>query len=226
MTPRGDEREEGRLYTVETGTSAQTVAKMLRVLFPDALTVLDATWGTGKFWLPNSPYHLVGLDRSGHGRPSVLGDFTKLPFADNRFDVVIFDPPYQWDEGKTKRSVVGRRFATYTGEQDAWSTITAGALEAWRVGRLGIIVKIQDYTHASKPVRLSRWVEGALPEEPYATVHQARLNTITDPKWSDQLSPRANSTTFLAFRHGDQRHVRRKPALSLLGGSGDREAAS
>ena len=40
-----------------TGTNAQTVADILRVLFPDARTVLDTTYGRGRFWSPKHPSH-------------------------------------------------------------------------------------------------------------------------------------------------------------------------
>ena len=38
-----------RLYTVSDGSSASAIAALLGVLFPDARTVLDATYGRGKF---------------------------------------------------------------------------------------------------------------------------------------------------------------------------------
>lgn len=210
-------RADVRLYSVEIGTSAQTVAKMLRVLFPDATTVLDSTWGKGRFWDGNTAVRVTGLDMSPHGRPSVLGDFTRLPFDDEAFDVVVLDPPYQWDEGKRKRSIMGLRFSTYRDEAHAREIVQAGATEAWRVARLGILVKVQNFCHASLPVRMTRWVEDVLPHPPYGEVHQARTSTlkVMDPKWSDQLSVYSRSTTFLAFRHGDQRHKRRAPAQQL-----------
>jgi hypothetical protein len=199
-----------RLYNVEDGTSADVIAKMLRVLFPDAQTVLDATWGTGKFWTASTGLDVVGLDLSSHGRPDVVADFRALPFADGAFDVVVFDPPYQWDEGKTKRSVMGSRFSTYRDEGDAHEKISRGSQEAWRVGRLGAIVKCQDYIHGSRRIRLSRWVEDAIGTEPFDVVHLRRQAKITDRKWTgSQLSAWSNSTTFLAFRHDGPLHRRR-----------------
>ena len=51
-----------RLYTIEDGTSAQAVARLLAVLFPDARTVLDATYGHGRFWDGTAPVEVTGMD--------------------------------------------------------------------------------------------------------------------------------------------------------------------
>lgn len=203
-----------RLYSVETGTSAQTVAKMLRVLFPDAGTVLDATWGIGRFWkgTPSTGLRVIGLDLSPHGRPDVLGDFTRLPFVDGAFDVCIYDPPYLSDTSRKTASIMDRRFGSYRSEREARSTVQAGAAEAWRVSRLGILVKVQDHCHASLFVDMQGWVRDAIPVPTYGKVEQVRPVKLLDPKWSDQLSVWSNSAAFLAFRRGDQRHVRRATA--------------
>ena len=205
-----------RLMSVETGTSARTIAKMLRVLFPDALRVLDATWGSGRFWSPHfgaRSKHVVGLDLSPHGRPDVLGDFTRLPFRDDAFDVVVYDPPYLSDTSKAGTSKMDQRFASYRSEDEAHATVQAGAREAWRVARLGCLVKIQGHIHASRYVDMEAWIRAALDGWPlYGRVEQVRPVKLLGANWTDQLSVWSNSATFLAFRHGDQRHVRRRRA--------------
>lgn len=199
-----------RLYSVEVGTSAQTVAKMLRVLFPDVVTVLDATWGTGKFWgAPGDHLSVMGLDISPHGRPDVLGDFTRLPFRDGAVDVVVFDPPFISHASKAGTSKVDRRFGSYRSEAEALATVQAGACEAWRVARLGVIVKVQNHIHASVYVDMEAWVRDALAMPVYGHVEQVRPSKIIAPTWSDQLSVWSNSSTFLAFRRGSQMHIRR-----------------
>jgi hypothetical protein len=201
-----------RLYSVETGNSAQTIAKMIRVLFPDAVMVLDATWGTGGFWSPHfgaRSKYVIGLDRSPHGRPDVLGDFTRLPFRDGAFDLVVFDPPFISHASKAGTSKVDRRFSSYRSEEEALATVQAGAREAWRVARLGALVKVQNHVHASVYVDMEAWVREALAMPVYGHVEQIRPSKMIAPTWSDQLSVWSNSATFLAFRHGDQRHIRR-----------------
>src|SRR4051794_15499269 len=96
-----------RLYSVSTGTNAQTVADILRVLFPDARTVLDVTYGKGRFWSPKHPVtaQVTGLDLDPQRARDVVGDFRALDYLADSFDVGVFDPPYQWDMGKGKPSV-------------------------------------------------------------------------------------------------------------------------
>lgn len=212
-------RADVRLYSVETGTSAQTVAKMLRVLFPDALTVLDSTWGKGRFWDGNTAVRVTGLDMSPHGRPAVLGDFTRLPFADEAFDVCVYDPPYLTDVSKAGTSAMGRRFGAYQSDDDIEASIGYGCREAWRVARCGVIVKVAQHTHESRFVDMQGWVREALGHALYGQVEQLRQTAkMVGSNWSsDQLSVWCNSATFMAYRHGDQRHKRRAPAqLALL----------
>ncbi len=75
-------------------------------------TVLDACCGSRMFWFDRSNSRAVFLDNrnerhsltdNSHGRkgsrslviePDTLGDFTALPFPDNHFSLVVFDPPH------------------------------------------------------------------------------------------------------------------------------------
>ncbi len=67
--------------------------------------VLDACCGSRMFWFDkNNPIttfmdkrqyyeeldtgHIINVD------PDVLADFTDMPFSDNEFDLVVFDPPH------------------------------------------------------------------------------------------------------------------------------------
>ena len=138
-----------RLYSVTTGTNAQTVADILRVLFPDARTVLDMTYGKGQFWSPKHPVPVTvtGLDIDPQRARDVIGDFQCPDLYEESQDVAIFDPPYQWGMGRGKPSVMGERFGTYHSEAEARATIQQGVRAAWQVSRLGIIVKVQDHVH-------------------------------------------------------------------------------
>lgn len=199
-----------RLYSVESGTSAQTVAKMLRVLFPDGKTILDMTYGNGGFWRGVPWANVTGIDIIPDKARDVCADFRHLPFADRSFDVTIFDPPYLSDVSKKNPGIVGRRFGSFNNQSDTWQSVVSGMQEAWRVARIGVIVKVQQHIHASLFVDMQAWVRASLPVPPYGQVEQIRPVKLTDPKWTEQLSIWGNSATFLAFRHGDQRHIRRK----------------
>ncbi len=196
------------LYTAQTQTNADATAGLLRVLFPDAGTVLDATYGKGMFWNGKADVTVTGIDLNPARARDVCADFTRLPFADAAFDVTIFDPPYQWDMGQ-KGSIIGKLFGTYRSEAHARETVQMGAQEAWRVSRLGIIVKVQNYIHASRLVHMTRWVEDAIPTPLYDELHLVNPRKLIAPKWKDQLSVYRNHSTFMVFRHDGPVHKRR-----------------
>jgi hypothetical protein len=204
-----------RLYSVTTGSNARVVADILRVLFPDARTVLDTTYGKGRFWSPKHPVDVAvtGLDLDPARARDRVADFRNLAdFADESHDVGVFDPPYQWDMSKRKPSRMGARFGTYRSEGEARTSIQSGAREVWRTSRLGIIVKVQDHVHSQRVAWLSDWVKDVIPVEPFDQVHLARRQKMRDPKWRRQLSVWRNHATFWIFRKDGQIHRARRRA--------------
>jgi len=201
-----------QLSTVEQVTNAKAVAGLLGLLLPDARTVLDMTYGRGRFWSTKHPVPVTvtGLDLDPARARDVVGDFRALDFPDGSFDVCVFDPPYQWDMGKRKPSIMGGRFGTYGSAEEARASIEAGSREAWRVARLGVIVKVQDYVHANRCWWLSRWVQDAMPCEPYDFLHLARARKLNDPKWKRQLSVRRRHATFWVWRKDGNVHRARR----------------
>jgi hypothetical protein len=201
------------VYSIGQGSSARAVADMLRVLFPDASTVLDMTHGNAAFWRgTDAGVTVTGMDINPQRAKHVAADFTALPFVDDAFDVCIFDPPYLANVSKSNPGLMGRRFGSYNGVDDVKAAVQAGCREAWRVSSIGVIVKVQNHTHGQRSVRMTRWVEDVFPHDAYGEIHLQRPHKLLDPKWSEQLSIYSNGATFLAYRHGDQRHGRRRPA--------------
>src|SRR5688572_20847477 len=126
------------------GTNADAVDGLLALHFPDAVTVLDMTYGNGNFWHPRMPraLELTTLDIDPTRRPDVVGDFTVLPFRRGAFDVTVFDPPYMTNTAPG--SIMGRRFGSFTSIPALELAVRRGCREAARVGRLGMLVKVQN----------------------------------------------------------------------------------
>lgn len=200
----------GRLYSVMSTPNTETVARMIAVLFPDVGSILDLTYGSGGFW-KDSPYasHVTGIDLLPDRAKDVVADFTQLPFKDGAFSLCVFDPPYLADVSKKNPGINGRRFGSFGSQQDVQDAVWRGCQEAWRVASLGLIAKVQIHTHGTKLVDMEGWVRDALMEPIYGRVEQVRPSKLLDPRWSDQLSVWSNSASFLCFRKGDQRHIRR-----------------
>lgn len=63
----------------------------------DDYLILDPTFGLGVFWKAWQPQHFFSsdLDPTKAGSVGEAADFTNLPWEDDSFDAVVFDPPYK-----------------------------------------------------------------------------------------------------------------------------------
>ncbi len=110
--------------------------------------VLDVCCGGRMFWFDKHDTRTVYMDKRKEeyllcdGRtfkiaPDIVGDFRKIPFQDNTFSLVIFDPPHLHKAGETswlakKYGVLGKNW-----EED----LKQGFSECFRVlTPLGILV--------------------------------------------------------------------------------------
>lgn len=183
------------LFSVESRPQAEVIAEMLAICWPGTNTILDPTWGSGAFYKGQTPPTVAGDMRSDRARDLLL-DFTRLPFADKTFDVVVFDPPFQ---PATVDGLIGTRFTKpVKGVVALEGLVRAGAAEAWRVCKRGVLIKCQDYIHDHKPVWMSEWLWREL-GTPYEVVHVTRPGKLKASNWSRQLSAYRNHSTFWAF---------------------------
>lgn len=69
------------------------------------MKILDACCGSRMFWFDKNEPHTIYMDQriyeeyleSGHHinvNPDIQGDFRNVPFSDNSFDLIVFDPPH------------------------------------------------------------------------------------------------------------------------------------
>jgi hypothetical protein len=173
------------------------IAEILGTLFPDARTAVDLTPGRHGFWSERVPSS-VAVTFCEH-------DFCALPYADQAFDVALFDPPHLADAGT--KSIMGRRFGTYR-NGTLEDMVRQGCREAWRVSRLGAIAKLTDHVHGRRFVRMTGWGIAEL-GEPYEVVHHTRAKPLVDPRWRKQLSAYNNGSTFLIWRKDGPLHIAR-----------------
>jgi SAM-dependent methyltransferase len=71
--------------------------------------ILDATVNKGRFWL-GSRRPVIGLDIDAGHRPAVVGDNMRMPFRDESFDVVVYDPPHVPNQGQDRSKDFNTRF--------------------------------------------------------------------------------------------------------------------
>lgn len=108
-------------------------------------TILDACCGTRQMWYDKHNPNAVYMDKfprafaDGMGRtltcdPDIVGDFRNMPFDDNSFDLVVWDPPH------ISRAGQGHWIANKYGcaDKETWETdLKSGFTECMRVLRPG-----------------------------------------------------------------------------------------
>lgn len=102
--------------------------------------ILDACCGSRMFWFDKKNKNVVFMDnrqesctlqdgRKLEVNPDVIGDFTKMPFDDETFYLVVFDPPHLLRAGKSSWLV-----KKYGILKDNWQDeIQKGFIECMRV---------------------------------------------------------------------------------------------
>lgn len=102
--------------------------------------ILDACCGSRMFWFDKNNENVVFMDnrqesctlqdgRKLEVNPDVIGDFTKMPFDDETFYLVVFDPPHLLRAGKS--SWLAKKYGIL---KDNWQDeIQKGFIECMRV---------------------------------------------------------------------------------------------
>jgi hypothetical protein len=176
------------------------------VYFLDAETALDMTYGNGGFWGGSAHVRVTAHDIDPLRAPHGVADFRNLPYDDDAYDVALFDGPHLADS--SQGSIMGDQFGTYP-DAELKEAIQDGAREAWRVGRLGCVIKVTDHVHGELFQEQTDWVKEALGIPLFEKVHQTRSRSLIDPKWEQpQLSAYNNGSTYLIFSKRGPLHRR------------------
>jgi hypothetical protein len=159
------------------------VTMILRVFFPTAETALDSTYGNGGFWDGSAHVTVTARDIDPSRAPHGVTDFRAMSYDDNTFDVALFDGPHLADS--SDGSIMGDKFGTYP-DAELKAAIQDGAREAWRIGRLGCVIKVTDHVHGERLQEQTDWVKEAVGMDLFEKVHQTRSSAVVDPKWGDE----------------------------------------
>lgn len=108
--------------------------------------ILDVTCGSRSIWFNKTHPDALYFDRRDVEyeqvfgatqcnrrciiHPDVVGDFTSLPFEDNTFSLVVFDPPHCFG---LKESWFLKRYGSYETQEEMLDNITKGFHECMRV---------------------------------------------------------------------------------------------
>jgi len=86
-----------RPLSVLMGRDSDVIPLLVRIHAPRAtsLRVLDVTYGKGTMWKGiREQFDLTTMDKDSEKDVDVVADFADMPFDDNSFEVIVFDPPH------------------------------------------------------------------------------------------------------------------------------------
>jgi len=102
---------------------------------------LDATAGYRMMWPTKQMEGWVYLDKRPEVKPDLVAMWSNLPFRDNVFEVIMFDPPHLIDRGGMGKIIqkMREKYTTWSRRKDVAPTIFKAAKEFSRVGNILIL---------------------------------------------------------------------------------------
>lgn len=187
-------------------SNASMIADCARLgyLDEDWLT-LDPTYGKGNWWKEFSPNKLIAHDIKIDGV-----DFRDLPYDDEYFDAVAYDPPYVSVGGRSTSGMPG--FLDAYGLEEAPRTpdqlqeyINSGLVECARVLKKKgfLLVKCQDYISSGKLWIGTHWTQRCAISEGLEVVDRLEYLVAAprpQPPGRKQVHARRNYSTLFVFQ--------------------------
>lgn len=190
-------------------TNGQLIADVARVgyLQPED-TVLDMTYGLGRWWTEFQPKILTAIDIDPAKVPEegYEMDFRALPRTwTDVYDVVAFDPPYKLNGRPTAAVDAAYGVDKRTSIADRHRLIAEGLDEAKRVVRPGglLLVKVQDQVASGKVWWQTDMVTEMAGYRPNRCTKVDRFDITSyraQPAGRRQVHARRNHSTLLVFR--------------------------
>lgn len=167
--------------------------------------VMDLTYGKGTFWKKWAPWTLAKNDIDPD-KGVMTCDFRAMPYRDDSFDAVVFDPPYKL-QGTPSNPEMDERFGTVV-----YKTLNAvellhveGSLEAVRLSRRYVLVKTMSQVSGGcvrwLPDLVSQTMLGRARKvtQFFLVGHRAQPKKNPDGSERAQKTPRNNYSTLLVF---------------------------
>jgi SAM-dependent methyltransferase len=202
------------LPSVWDGNDADLLERMLD-FYPHRAPrrILDATVNSGRFWV-GSRRPVIGLDIDPIHHPDVVADNCRMPFKDQSFDVVVYDPPHIPNQGQDKSKDFNTRFGLVL-KSPAHNGYNFSHLyppfvkEAHRVLKDGGVMfcKIADYVHGHR----FQWAHVDLIRAAESVgfcacdcIVKTRKGPIVSPRWKRAHHARRHHCYWLVFRKSDK----------------------
>lgn len=198
------------LASVWFGDDAELIERLLN-FYPRRVpaAILDATVNGGRFWR-ESKRAVIGLDIEAQHHPTIVADNTAMPFRDESFEAIVYDPPHIPNQGRDRSKDFNTRFGLVlrSSKENHYTfshTFPGFTREAYRVltGEGILLCKIADYVHHHR----YQWAHiefiNAAREAgltPCDCIVKIRKGPIIDPKWKRAHHSRRQHCYWLIFR--------------------------
>ena len=212
------------LSSIRQGNTAQCVQDCFQIIYPDCKTVLDTTWGKGRFWKWDHDLDVTGLDIAPQADDVVQGDYRNIPADLGAFDVMCWDPMFLFTAGisrvmSTKRffswspDATAQMIARPESPEDLMEHAKAIFQQAIERARIGLIVKGQDLVVQNSDWWLHNLMN--LAEEmglgqPYdILIQQSPAARLKDKRWRHQYHFRRVHAFYVCWRWDGGRNLRK-----------------
>jgi len=211
------------LESVRVGDSAQCVNDIFTLHFPTARTVIDCTYGKGRFWDWAHSVKVVGVDIDPQSPATIKADYCHLPFMPASCDVLVFDPPFIFTPGinriiGTKRFFLGAESLSADKRTRSKQEIkkpknsaellqqTEAVLKQRNIATQGIVLKGQDLI-VNKPdwwsynvMKLAEQLGMGMPTD--ILLQHSKAHRMRDPRWQQQYHFRRAHCIYLIYKWG------------------------
>lgn len=181
------------LHSVSSLPDPEVIEGLLQLVRADG-SILDTTYGSGRFWAGSSR-KVVGCDLDSARAKDICCDFTNLPFAADTFPVVVFDPPFHPYVGSIEEV---QYKGMGTNECELKEKFIGGLRECQRVTSNHLIVKCQHFVHNHKVQWMPLWAIEEL-GEPFEWMVNLRRGKIVSGRWKTVRSLYRNHADWLVF---------------------------
>jgi hypothetical protein len=202
------------LPSVWDGEDSELLEKMLG-FYPRKRPkrILDATVNGARFWR-ESKRKFIGIDIDASCKPAIVADNSRMPFANESFEVIVYDPPHIPNQGKDRTKDFNSRFGLVlkSGMANGYNfthLYPPFVQEAYRVLRLeGVLFcKITDYIHNHR----YQWAHIEFVAAAQAAgfiacdcIVKTRKGPIMSPRWKTAHHARRCHCYWLIFRKSDR----------------------
>ena len=131
----------------------------------DTRPILDATQGNRMMWANKNPPNVVFMDKEANlkYKPDVISTWDSIPFPDNHFSLVIFDPPHVTHENhpfKNKSGCHDGWYGYFNSKEECVSEISKAQKEFSRVSNRLCFKWDEKYIPLEEMILLfNEWIE-------------------------------------------------------------------